>query len=261
MGGQRRIEKIANVFPAPPPVSMPKVSVIIPAFNRAVLLKEAVVSVHRQTYPHVEIIIVDDGSTEDQERYLVDLGIPYRLLIQEKKSGVSAARNRGVREARGEYIAFLDSDDLWDKKKIQKQVDRLEARPGVLLGHTDEIWIRNGVRVNPMKKHAKSGGDLFFRCLPLCVISPSSSIMRREIFERVGMFDETLPACEDYDFWLRVAKDYCVDYLDEPLTIKRGGHPDQLSRKYWGMDRFRVQALSGLLERGGLSGEQREAAL
>lgn len=237
-----------------------KVSVIIPTHNRAVFLKEAVESVLQQTYSNLEVLVIDDGSTEDQEKFLGGFAGAYRFIRQEQK-GVSAARNRGIMESEGGYIAFLDSDDLWDKKKIQRQVERMESLPGIFLGHTDEIWIRKGVRVNPMKKHRKSGGLIFSKCLPLCMISPSSVIVRRELFERVGLFDESLPACEDYDLWLRVAKDYTVDYIDEKLTIKRGGHEDQLSRKFWGMDRFRVRSLSKLLSEGKLTLEQREEAV
>jgi glycosyltransferase involved in cell wall biosynthesis len=237
-----------------------KVSVIIPTHNRAAFLKEAVESVLQQSYSNLEVLVIDDGSTEDQEKFLGGFVGAYRLIRQEQK-GVSSARNRGIHESSGEYMAFLDSDDLWDKRKIQRQVERMESLPDIFLGHTDEIWIRKGVRVNPMKKHQKSGGSIFSKCIPLCMISPSSVIVRRELFERVGLFDESLPACEDYDLWLRVGKDHLVDYIDEKLTIKRGGHPDQLSRKFWGMDRFRVRALANLLKEGGLSPEQREEAL
>ncbi len=237
--------------------SFPKVSAIIPTYNRAAYLHEAVESVLTQTYKNIEIIIIDDGSTEEQEQFLYERAKTYRLIKQERR-GVSAARNSGIVEATGEYIAFLDSDDLWDKKKIEKQVERMQSLPGVLIGHTDEIWIRNGIRVNPMNKHKKCGGSIFLKCLPLCLISPSSVIIRRELFDTVGLFDESLPACEDYDLWLRVTKDHAVDYLPEPLIIKRGGHSDQLSKKYWGMDRFRVRALENLLKNGELTKEQKE---
>lgn len=245
---------------SPPIPSQPTVSVIIPTHNRAAFLKEAVESVLQQTYSSFELIIVDDGSTEDQEQFLGDFKECYQFIQQENK-GVSAARNRGIREATGEFIAFLDSDDLWDKRKLEKQMERMMSRPDILIGHTDEIWIRNGVRVNPMKKHQKSGGRIFSKCLPLCMISPSSVILRRELIDRVGFFDESLPACEDYDFWLRVTKDHLVDYLEEKLTIKRGGHSSQLSKRHWGMDRFRVQSIAKLLESGELAPEQKKEAL
>jgi len=129
-----------------------------------------------------------------------------------------------------------------------------------LLCHTNEIWIRNGRRVNPMKKHTKYGGRIFSKCLPLCVISPSAVVLHRSVLARTGLFDESLPACEDYDLWLRVSSHFPVLYIEEPLIVKYGGHPDQLSRRYWGMDRFRIQALEKLLASETLSPADQRAA-
>lgn len=237
------------------------VSVVLPTYDRAAFLREAVETVLNQTYSNIELIIVDDGSTEDQEKFLRGWTHSYRLIRQNKNGGVSSARNRGIMEAKGDYIAFLDSDDLWDKRKIRKQVEQMESLPDIFIGHTDEIWIRGGIRVNPMKKHEKLGGSIFLNCLRICLISPSSVIVRRELFDKVGLFDEFLPACEDYDFWLRVTKDYLVDFVKEKLITKRGGHSDQLSHKYWGMDRFRIRSIGNLLRNGSLSPEQKRDAL
>ena len=124
--------------------------------------------------------------------------------------------------------------------------------------YTDEIWIRNGVRVNPMKKHQKYSGDIFRQCLPLCIVSPSSVMLRKSILDEVGGFDELMPVCEDYDLWLRIAVRYSFKFLKEKLILKRGGHRDQLSRKYWGMDRWRVYALDKLLRGDDLNMQQRE---
>ena len=167
--------------------------------------------------------------------------------IHQQNRGVSSARNTGIRAASGDWIALLDSDDRWQADKLALQCRHLAEQPSYRIVHCDEIWIRNGVRVNPMKKHAKRGGHIFRHCLPLCAISPSAVLIHRSVFDAVGLFDEQLPACEDYDLWLRICARYPVLFTDEALVIKTGGHADQLSRRYWGMDRFRIHALDNIL--------------
>ncbi|MDE2825547.1 MAG: glycosyltransferase family 2 protein, partial [Gemmatimonadota bacterium] len=216
------------------------VSVVIPTYNRADRLPSAIRSVLEQTAPPAEIIVVDDGST-DGTPALVRTFPGVRYLRQENQ-GVSAARNHGIGAAKHDWIALLDSDDEWLPGKLERQWGALERDPRYRFCHTDEIWIRKGRRVNPMKKHAKYGGHIFHHCLPLCVISPSSALIHRDLFERFGMFDPELPVCEDYDLWLRICAREPVLYVDEPLLLKYGGHEDQLSRAYWGMDRFRIRA-------------------
>lgn len=235
------------------------VSVVIPTFNRAHLLRRALDSVLGQTHPPHELIVVDDGST-DETASLIRHRYPNVSYLYQSNSGVSSARNRGIKEATGRWIALLDSDDEWLAHKLARQLEALQEVPGMKLCHTDEIWIRNGVRVNPKKKHAKSGGWIFQRCLPLCCVSPSSVLIHRGVFDAVGLFDETLPVCEDYDLWLRVSARFPVLYADEPLTVKYGGHRDQLSLKFWGMDRFRIRALEKILASGILSENDRKAA-
>lgn len=221
------------------------VSVIIPTYNRKKFLKEAVRSVLSQSFKELEIIVVDDGSSHKSEWVeALDPRIHYIYCAQR---GVAAARNFGVSVSSGEYIAFLDSDDLWDKKKLQKQVKFLQGNPEYKICYTNEKWVRDGENLNQMKKHQKHHGWIFEECLPLCIVSASSIIMERQIFYDLGGFDEALPVCEDYDLWLRMSLSYPIAFLDEKLIIKRGGHSDQLSRKYWGMDRFRVRTLEKLL--------------
>ena len=222
------------------------VSVIIPSFNRAELLPRALDSVLAQTRPVDEIIVIDDGS-DDATSELIPAHYPQVRYLRQANTGVAAARNRGIQTARGEWLAFLDSDDAWLPQKIEHQLIAIERYPDSVLIHGDEIWIRHGKRVNAMKKHAKTGGWIYRRCLPLCVISPSATIIHRAIFASVGLFDESLPVCEDYDLWLRITARCPVHFLDEPLIVKYGGHEDQLSRRYWGMDRFRVRALEKML--------------
>ncbi|MBI3013693.1 MAG: glycosyltransferase [Candidatus Tectomicrobia bacterium] len=239
---------------------VPQVSVVIPTYNRRHFLPEAVASVRRQTYRDWELIIVDDGSEDGTREMLEKLGGPVRLLFTEHR-GVSAARNRGLAEARGKYIAYLDSDDLWHPHKLQIQVEYMEAHPAAVVTYTDEIWIRRGVRVNQKKKHRKYSGDIFAFCLPLCIVSLSSALLRRDVLVELGGFDETLPACEDYDLWLRLARMYPFHFEPRPLITKRGGHPDQLSRSLWGLDRFRVQSLDKFLTARLLTAEQREQTI
>jgi glycosyltransferase involved in cell wall biosynthesis len=236
----------------------PCVSVIIPTFNRGWILKEAVDSVLGQTYTDFELIIVDDGSTDNTAQVLGTYQGPITVIRQEN-AGVSAARNRGIRKASGRLISFLDSDDFWLSGKLKRQVEFFESTPGAMICQTEETWIRNGKRVNPKKRHQKESGIFFERSLSLCLVSPSAVMIRRDLFDAVGLFDESLPACEDYDLWLRIGDRYPVYLIDDPLIIKRGGHADQLS-KAPGLDRFRIRALIKLLESGGLSSSQAQAA-
>lgn len=240
---------------------MPKVSVIIPTYNRLPMLKEAVDSVLAQDFEDGELIVVDDGSTDGTSEEMRKYGGRVKVLEHSENRGVSAARNRGVLRARGKYIAFLDSDDLWVKGKLAIQVAFLDDNPHYPLSYTDEIWIRKGKRVNPKFKHAKYSGWIFEKCLPLCTISPSSAVMRKTLFSKVGLFDEALPVCEDYDFWLRVSARFPIFFINRKLIIKRGGHPDQLSQRSWGNDRYRVIALEKLLSEPSIGSEEKKMIL
>ena len=235
-------------------MSSPRISVIIPTFNRAHLLPRSIDSLLSQTLSAHSVVIVDDGSTDGTEN-LVCEKYPEITYLKQNNLGVSAARNAGIAATSDEWLAFLDSDDEWLPEKLQFQIDALEAEPEMMVCHTDEIWIRNGKHVNPMKKHNKHGGWIFDKCLPLCCISPSSVIIHRSVLDEIGFFDQSLPACEDYDLWLRVASSYPVLYISEKLVVKHGGHQDQLSEKYWGMDRFRIQALEKIILSGNLIDE------
>lgn len=234
------------------------VSVILPTYNRAWTLKEAVDSVLDQDYPHIELIVIDDGSTDTTQDLLAPYGDRIRVLTQVNR-GVSAARNAGIRAAGGSLIALLDSDDAWDKRKISCQVDFFKARPEAMICQTEEIWIRNGKRVNPKKRHQKPSGMIFEASLHLCLVSPSAVMMRKDLFDRIGYFNEDFTVCEDYDLWLRVGAVLPVFLIDKPYTIKRGGHPDQLSG-FHSQDKFRIRSLSALIESGILTrGQAAEA--
>lgn len=237
----------------------PMVSVIIPTYNRAVFLLEAVESVYQQTFQDFELIVVDDGSTDETAKALKRY--EDRLLYRHQDNqGVSAARNLGLQMARGKWVAFLDSDDLWLPEKLETQTGFFSQNPEAVICQTEEIWIRNGRRVNPQKKHRKFSGNIFAPSLLLCLVSPSAVMIQRDLFDQVGYFDETLPACEDYDLWLRISSQFHVYLIDQPLTIKRGGHADQLSRTIPALDRFRIQALMKLLNSGRLTAQQYDQA-
>jgi glycosyltransferase involved in cell wall biosynthesis len=236
----------------------PLVSVIIPTYNRARLVQEALASVEAQTFRDFEVLVVDDGSTDDTaEALALQRGV--RVLRHRSRQGVAAARNLGIAAARGEWLAFLDSDDLWLPDKLARQIAYLEQRPDLLLCQTDETWVRNGVRVNKPTSHRKLAGEIFLPSLERCMISPSAVILHRRLIEEHGGFDEALPAAEDYDLWLRLTWRYKVGLVEAPLVVKRGGHEDQLSGQ-WGIDRFRIRALAKLIEEADLPGPYYQAA-
>ena len=244
-----------------------QVSVIIPTYNRARTLGRAIDSVLNQKGAEFELIIVDDGST-DETRSLIEMqkgsdpfskrGLtPFELrYFHQPNRGPAAARNRGILQTSGEFIAFLDSDDEWLPGKLKAQLRYFEENPEILICQTEEIWIRNGVRVNPMKKHKKYGGSIFENCLPLCIVSPSAVMMRREFFDLVGLFDESFPACEDYELWLRASAKMPIGLIEKSYVVKYGGHADQRSKEFPVMDRFRIRAIEKILASGILSEEQ-----
>lgn len=235
------------------------VSIVIPTFNRGWIVREANDSVLAQDYPNFELIVVDDGSTDDTSAILNAYGDRLEV-IEQSNLGVSAARNRGIEASGGELIALLDSDDYWLPQKLSIQVEYFNKHPLADICQTEEIWIRNGVRVNPGKRHRKLSGDIFEPSLDLCLVSPSAVMMRSYVFDHFGLFDEQMPACEDYDLWLRISCRAPVYLIEIPLIVKRGGHADQLSRQP-SLDRYRIQSLAKLLRSGTLNSRQQAAAL
>ena len=234
-----------------------EISVIIPTYNRCDLLKRAINSVIKQTITPKEIIIVDNGST-DQTYQMVSSLFPEINYFIEKKRGVSAARNKGILESKSKWIAFLDSDDTWKPTKLEKQMEfSIFNQDKYRIIHTDENWYRNKKFLNQLKKHKKSGGNIFKNSLQLCCISPSSVVLKKQIFDDYGLFDENLEVCEDYDMWIRITAKEEVGFLDSPLVLKYGGHSDQLSKKFWGMDRFRIKSLEKNLKNEHFSKSQK----
>jgi len=244
---------------------MPLISVVIPTFDRAWCILRALDSVLGQTYRDFEVWIVDDGSSDPTEELVRQRAAEERqIVIHYEKTpnrGVAAARNLGIQRSGGEWIALLDSDDEWMPEKLEKQVSYMQRNPGISLIHTGEKWIRNGIRVNAPKSYKKFGGEVFVSCLPVCMIGPSTAVFKKDLIENIGGFDEEYPVCEDYDFWLRVTARYKAGLIDEALTVKYGGHHDQLSTTHVAMDYWRIRSMSRLLSDTRLSPPRQEAIL
>lgn len=238
------------------------ISVIIPAYNRAHTLERALNSVYQSDYKDFEVIVVDDGSTDSTQTLLHRLKAEYpnlRVLSQVNR-GVSAARNRGVKSAHGDWVAFLDSDDEWFPQKLARQVEFAQNFPQYRLIHSEEIWIRNDVRVNPKRKHRKWAGEVFRECVEMCFISPSTAMIERDYFIELGGFDESFIVCEDYDLWIKASLRGPIGLVSEPLIQKYGGHEDQLSTKFFAMDLWRLRALTNALAGSEMASWQREFA-
>lgn len=230
----------------------PKISVIIPTFNRQEYILRAVESVMNQTFQDFELIIIDDGSIDNTQKLIEDYiqsnNIKNKIIYEKiENSGVSAARNFGLRMAKGEWIAFLDSDDEWIDKKLEFQNDFIINNPELKIVHGEEIWIRNGVRVNQKKIHQKFGGKIFQKCLALCLISPSAVMISKDVLNENRGFDEDYVVCEDYDLWLKITSKYEVGFISTPIIKKYGGHEDQLSSKFFAMDYWRIKSMDRIL--------------
>ena len=237
-----------------------KISVVIPTLNRVNTLQRALDSVINQTYRPAEIIVVDNGSSDGTLKFLREQ-YPKITILSENKIGVSSARNKGIKKSINQWIALLDSDDAWHPRKLEIQTSMLDsALKEYNLIHTDEVWFRNNKHINQMKKHKKQGGYIFERCLSLCCISPSSVLFKKNILDKVGLFDESLPVCEDYDMWLKICSSEEVLFAQDKLTYKYGGHKDQLSKSYWGMDRFRIKSIENIIKNFDLTYKQKKQA-
>ena len=236
-----------------------KISVIIPSYNRYLFLKRAINSVLAQTYSSSEIIVIDDGSTDTTRE--IKKEFENIVYVYQKNSGVSSARNLGIKTAQYEWLAFLDSDDTWETNKLEEQVKFHTNNPDILMSYTDEIWIRNAQEIKIPKKFQKVGKDVFLENISYCNIAPSSVLVHQSLFSFCGVFDTNLEVCEDYDLWLRIAVHYQIGLLDKKLIKKYAGHQDQLSFKHWGMDRFRVQSLEKLLRDKKIKNEEYKNAI
>jgi len=228
----------------------PDIAAVIPVHDRSQRIVACVESVLAQTLAPREVIVVDDASSDGTADALA--GAPWasrvRVIRQAANRGVSAARNRGVAEASAAWIAFLDSDDHWAPEKLARQWQFAIERPHYRALQSEEIWIRRGVRVNRRKYHAKPAGWIWTESLERCLVTASALLVHRQLIDDLGGFDEELPVCEDYDLWIRMARWHPFGLDASPTVIKYGGHPDQLSRRYAAMDRFRVLSLLAALD-------------
>jgi glycosyltransferase involved in cell wall biosynthesis len=249
-----------------------EISVIVPVFNRPHLLADALASVLAQTYQDFEIVVVDDGSTDETPEVLARVlrevpkqgGAPPARTLRVPHSGKpGAVRNRGAEEARGRLLAFLDSDDRWLPTKLEAQVRLHEgaagaaplpgtgqAGPAARCSHTRELWVRRGREVSQKGQRHRRSGDLFVDSLKKCIIGPSTVMLERSLFEELGGFREDLEIAEDYELWLRATHRVDVAYLDEALTIKQAGDWPQLSERYGQIEVFRIEGLKGLIGSG-----------
>jgi len=241
------------------------VSVIIPTYNRAAFLQRSIKSVDKQSLPCAEIIVVDDGSTDNSSELISTIKEKSRtpiVTIRTENRGVAAARNLGVKKARYNIISFLDSDDHWNRKKIEKQYSTFKNQSTYQICHTREKWLRRGVHLNQKLKHIPRQGEIFSHCLELCGVGMSTVMMEKELFEKVGGFDESMRCCEDYDLWLRVSSKHEFLLIDESLIVKEGGREDQLSSIYrLGMDERRIYSIQKLLDSEELSAKQYKLAM
>lgn len=236
-----------------------QIDVIVPTYNRAHTLERAINSVLNQTYKNFILHIVDDGSTDETEDLLEKYQENEQVKIYYQPNlGVSAARNFAAFCGEGNWISFLDSDDEWLPEKLQTQVNYLKENPNCRFLHSEEIWIRNGVRVNPKEKHKKSNDNIFERSLEFCLISPSTVMIERELFEYYRGFGESFTICEDYDLWLKILLTETPGFITTPLIHKYGGHEDQLSTKFVAMDYWRIKSLVKLFQLSKCNEAQKE---
>ena len=197
------------------------VSVIIPTYNRASLLSRAIQSVLQQRYGNFELIIVDDSSTDNTKDVVLDLKDERIIYIRhDKNKGGSAARNSGIRLSRGEYIAFLDDDDVWLPDKLESQLKRFKEVPSTVgLVYCGYRIVSSEKIISVVKPEIK--GRVFDEALKKCFLGGPTPVIKRECFDKAGIFDEKLPSCQDWDIWIRVAKHFGFDYVPEILAEYR----------------------------------------
>jgi len=242
-------------------MKIPFFTIVIPTYNRARFLDTAIKSVLEQSFSDLELIVIDDGSTDQTKQLIEDIKDKRLKYIQKKHSGVSAARNKGIQASRGKFICFLDSDDKFTKNKLEISYKHILQFSKYKIFHTEELWYRYGKILNQKKIHKKPEGDIFANCLRLCCIGMSTSVVKKDLFERIGDFDENFQACEDYELWLRATALYPVKLIPDVLTVKQGGHSDQLSKKFPAMDTLRIAAIDKLLKNWPLTNSQKQSAI
>ncbi|MBN1427560.1 MAG: glycosyltransferase [Anaerolineae bacterium] len=209
---------------------MPKVSVIIPSHNRAHFLGRAIQSVLNQTYHNFEIVVVDDGSTDDTREVIEGFGASVHYFYQ-PHNGVSAARNYGIKVANGEYVAFLDSDDEFMPLKLEKQVSYLDTHPNVGMVYSSYIIVDGETNQSFYSSQSLFSGWVFRELLWKCMQGPLTTptvMVKRSVFEQVGLFDETMDLAEDIDLWCRISRRFEITSLPEALS-RIHHHPGNIS--------------------------------
>ena len=209
---------------------MPKVSVILPTYNRASLIGRAIKSILNQTFNDFELLIIDDGSVDDTEKVVktfADTKVTYKK--HEENKGAAAARNTGIHLARGEFIAFNDSDDEWMPEKLERQIKKFsEVNSNIGVIYCGYIAVsqqtnREIFRSTPMEK-----GKIYPRILQGCITGTFTPLIKQACFEKVGLFDETLPSCQDWDMWIRISEYYEFDFISD-ILVKMYIHGSQIS--------------------------------
>ncbi|MCW7492185.1 glycosyltransferase family 2 protein [Leptospira sp. 2 VSF19] len=239
------------------PLEKPLVSVILPSFNRKNIVDRAITSVISQTYPHWELHIVDDGSTDETWNDLLSKLTGWKGKLssfgrnqksiqvhQIEHKGVSGARNFGMEKANGDWIAFLDSDDEWYPEKLSKQMDFHKSNPEFFFSQTKEVWNKKGNLMEPKGKYQKRSGWFLKESLELCMVTSSSFMAHKPTLAEIGGFRTELLVCEDYDLWNRILfAGFPIGLIEENLMVRYGGHEDQLSNQYQALERFRLYSL------------------
>ncbi len=221
---------------------MPKVSIVIPAYNSLKFLPETMESVFRQTFKDFEVIVVNDGSSDDTEHWVSQIADPRIKLICQENKGLSGARNTGITHASGEYIAFLDADDLWEATKLEKQVLCLEENSEIGLVYTWVALIDENSKFTGRVFKNYAENDVWHQLIEHNIVeSGSVAMVRRQCFETCGVFDRNLRSfVEDWDMWLRIASRYPFKVLKEPLVYYRQ-HSTSASRNWEAMEQsFRI---------------------
>lgn len=229
--------------------TQPKVSVITPTYNRARYIEEAIDSALAQTYPNVEIIVVDDGSTDETPAILKGYGDKISCFYQDYQ-GVSAALNLGIKNSSGQYLAILDDDDIWLPEKLELQVAYMEAHPEVGMVHADMLVLseRSGDS-RPRKRELSRpipSGYVLPELIQRNFIFGCAALVRRSCLDEVGLFDPELQAAEDYNLWLRIARRFSITYMDRPLAIFRL-HATNITRDPLFMQEWHLKALKKMV--------------
>lgn len=225
------------------------VSVVIPVYNMAHCVAEAIESVFDQSFSDLEVIIADDGSTDNLAKAIQKFGDQVRVIRQENR-GPSVARNSGIRAAQGEYIAFLDADDIWKPEKLEKQIAAMQLSEdiGLVTCGYKKVHALSGDTIETMVRENYPDRAALLEALSLAQILPASAsgaLLRRECFDEAGLFDESLRVAEDWDMWLRVAKRFEVRFVEEPLVILRDGDAKPAYRTL----RFEENSVRAMIDR------------